>query len=205
MSILAYHFSNGRLANGDGRLIETGSVFEVEGSLKICRRGLHGSKRALDALQYAPGSTISRTRHTGKVVHGGDKLVSARREHLWVFDATDLLHRFARRCALDVIHLWDAPPIVVRYLRTGDEDLRAAARAAAWDAARDAAWAAARAAAWDAARDAAWAAAWAAAWDAARDAARAAARAAARDAARAAQNRRLTAMIHAEAKRLGLK
>ncbi|MFG1376124.1 hypothetical protein [Xanthobacter autotrophicus] len=71
---------------------------------------------------------------------------------------------------------------------------RAAAKDAAWDAAKDAAWDAA----WDAARDAAWAAAkaaakdaaWAAArdaaWDAARDAARAAAWAAARAAAWAA-------------------
>ena len=63
----------------------------------------------------------------------------------------------------------------------------AAARDAARDAARAAAWAAARDAAWDAARaaarDAAWAAAWAAARDAARAAAWAAAWAAARDAA----------------------
>jgi hypothetical protein len=62
-----------------------------------------------------------------------------------------------------------------------------AARAAAWAAARDAAWAAAWDAAWDAARaaarDAARDAAWAAARDAARDAAWAAARDAARDAA----------------------
>ena len=43
--------------------------------------------------------------------------------------------------------------------------INAAARAAAWAAARDAAWAAARAAARDAAWDAAWAAARAAAWD----------------------------------------
>jgi hypothetical protein len=79
---------------------------------------------------------------------------------------------------------------------------RAAARDAAWDAARVAAWDAARAAArdaawdaagdaaWDAARaaarDAAWDAAGVAAWDAARVAARVAARAAARDAARVA-------------------
>jgi len=56
---------------------------------------------------------------------------------------------------------------------------RAAARAAAWDAARDDAWDAARAAAWDADRDAAWDAAWAAARAAARDAARDAAWAAA--------------------------
>jgi hypothetical protein len=67
--------------------------------------------------------------------------------------------------------------VVKRYANGNatDNELAAAwdaARAAAWDAARDAA----RAAAWDAARDAARAAARAAAWDAAWDAARAAAR-----------------------------
>ena len=69
------------------------------------------------------------------------------------------IRRFARQCALDVIHLWNAPPIVKRYLKTGNEKLRAAAWDAAWDAAGDAAgdaaWAAARAAAWAAARAAA--------------------------------------------------
>ena len=68
------------------------------------------------------------------------------------------IRRFACQCALDVIHLWDAPPIVKKYLKTGNEKLRAAAMDAAWAAAGDAAWAAAR----DAARDAAGAAAWAA-------------------------------------------
>jgi hypothetical protein len=62
-----------------------------------------------------------------------------------------MLRDFARQCALDVVHLWDCPPIVKEYLTTGDESL--------WAAARDAAWAAAWAAAWDAARAAAWAAA----------------------------------------------
>jgi hypothetical protein len=89
-----------------------------------------------------------------------------------------------------------AASIIQRASRlTYDEAMRLAAawdaaRAAAWDAAWDAARAAARAAAGAAARDAAWDAARAAArdaaWDAARDAARAAAGAAARDAAGAA-------------------
>ena len=71
------------------------------------------------------------------------------------------IRRFARECALDVIHLWDAPPIVKKYLETGDEKLRAAAWAAAWAAraaARAAAWAAGDARAAGAARAAAWAA-----------------------------------------------
>jgi hypothetical protein len=39
-----------------------------------------------------------------------------------------------------VIHLWDAPQIVLDYLRSDTEDLRAAARAAAKAAAWEASW-----------------------------------------------------------------
>ena len=63
------------------------------------------------------------------------------------------IRRFACQCALDVIHLWNAPPIVKRYLKTGNEKLRAAAGDAAWAAAGAAAWAAARAAAGAAMRE----------------------------------------------------
>ena len=55
-------------------------------------------------------------------------------------------------------HLWDCPDIVRQYLETGDESIREAAHAAAWDAARAAA-GASLAAAWDATRPAAEAAA----------------------------------------------
>ena len=104
-----------------------------------------------------------------------------------------VLRAFARRCALDVLHLWpDAPAIVREYLETGDESIRSAAESAvrdaslavemddasmddaAMDAAMDAAWVAAsdadKADAWDAARNAAISSAWATesdAWDAA--------------------------------------
>ena len=96
------------------------------------------------------------------------------RQLLVCFEATATLRAFARACALDVLHLWEAPAAVKEYLETGNEALRDAAGAAAWDAARAAAGAAARAAARDAAgaaaeaaaRDAAWAAG-DAAWDAA--------------------------------------
>jgi len=177
----------------------------------MCKSGLHASRKIFDALRYAPGNTICRVECEDVVEEQDDKLVCRRRRILWQVDGEALLRDFARRCALDVIHLWDAPEVVVRYLKTGDESIRDAAWAAAWaaagDAARDTAGDAARAAAWDAAGaaardaagdaagDAAWAAAWAAAGDAARDTARAAAWDAAWDAGTA-QNRRLTSMVH---------
>jgi hypothetical protein len=193
----AWYFSGKdcRLRYGDDRKIEAGAFHTVDYKPILCEQGLHGSKRILDALSYAPGPVVWRVKLTGDVVVGDDKVAATNREYQWGYDATEVLRRFARKCALDVIHLWDAPDVVVQYLKTGDESLRAAtwaaARAAAWAAwaAADAAGDAARAA--DAAGDAARAAD--AAW-AAGDAARAAGDAA-RAAAREKQNRRLTSMI----------
>ena len=94
--------------------------------------------------------------------------------------------QFARWCALRVVHLWYCPDVVKRYLETGDEGLRDAARTAALAAARTVALNAVHAAAWNAAWNAA-RAAWNAA-DAAWNASRAARTAA--DAARGEERRK---------------
>ena len=147
----AWHFakSDNKLNFKDGREIivgETHSVDTTRQTIKCCSWGLHGSTRIIDALSYAPSPIIYRVDITGDIDKEHDKIAGSNREYLWGFDATDLLRRFSRICALDVIHLWDAPDIVIEYLKTGNEDIRAAAR----DAAQDASWDAAR----DAARDA---------------------------------------------------
>jgi hypothetical protein len=189
VTTLAYHFVSDTLR--DGRPIPADCEWlEHDGEAVICQSGLHASEHPFDALQFAPGNTLCLVELDGIVTRHGDKLVAKRRKIIKRIDAEPLMREFARWSALQVIELWDAPEVVRQYLTTGDEGLRDAAWAAAWDAARAAAWAAARAAAWAAARaaarDAAWAAAWAAARAAAWDAARAAAWAAARAAARAA-------------------
>ncbi len=197
-------------------IVKPKSIARFSGTPKLCERGLHGSIRAIDALQYAPGPVICRVQIGGEVIHGSDKLVGTSRKCLWLADATNTLHEFACLCAEDALRVakvddvrcWHAIETKRKWLRgeATDGEL-AAARAAAWDAAWDAAWAAAwdaawaaaRAAAWDAARAAAWDAAWAAAWAAALAAALAAAWAAARDAAWDAawdaQNTRLESML----------
>jgi hypothetical protein len=175
--VIAYHFCGETLRDGSP-IPPDGEWLVHDGPVEICETGLHASKHPFDALRYAPGATLCLVECEGVVTEQEDKFVCRRRKIVKRLDATELLRKFARDCALSVIHLWDPPPVVRQYLETGDESLRDAAWDAAWDAARDAAWAAAR--------DAAWAAAWDAAWDAARAAARDAAWAAARDAARAA-------------------
>lgn len=145
----AWYFpqESNRLRYCDNRQIIIGETHSVKTDREIecCKWGLHGSKRIIDALGYAAGPIIYRVELSGEIDVNADQVAAEHREYIWGFDAADLLRDFARRCALDVIHLWAAPPVVIEYLKTSNDDLRDAA----WDAARDAAWGAARAAAWD--------------------------------------------------------
>jgi hypothetical protein len=180
-TITGWHFTGDRLRNGDP-IPPVGEWIRAEGTIVLCRNGLHCSKRLMDALHYAPGELLHRVELLDNLQDGGDKWVGRERRIIASADATNMLREFARWCALQVVHLWNVPPVVLEYLTTGDESKRAAAMDAAWDASR----AAAMDAAWDASRAAATAAAWAASRDAAMDASRAAAWAASRDAAWAA-------------------
>ena len=128
-------------------LTVNGTTHTVDGEIVPCKNGLHSSERPIDALRYARNGIVWRTRSSGTIVRGDDQIAASERAYLARLDATAILRDFARKCALDVIHLWDAPDVVRRFLETGDESLRDAARDAAWDA-RDAAWDAMDAA-WD--------------------------------------------------------
>jgi hypothetical protein len=219
--MLAWHFlsEDKRLGYGDGRLVEVGVPLECRGKPVLCSNGMHGSARLIDAVYYASGPIVCRVKIEGDVIECEDKLCGRRRTVLWMFDATNILHEFAFRCAEDALALVEQPD---ERSVAAIEAKRAWLRGEITDKELDAAWAAARAAAWNAASAAACAAAdaaagaaasaaardaRAAAWDAASAAARdalaaawdasAAARAAARDAAMAKQNERLTEMVMA--------
>ena len=114
-----------------------------------------GLPRAIEE-DLGRGSTICRVVCENPPIYGRCISKSA----LWCYDAAPVYREFARRHALRVAHLWNAPAEVLQYLKTGDESTRAAAHAAAttslWDprdhprgakheAAEDAAGAAARA------------------------------------------------------------
>ena len=187
--------SDKKLLNGDGRKIVIGETHKIEGEIAPCKCGLHLSKRILDALNYAPGPVVYKVVGSGVVVpHGNPVDKYACSERMYIaggIDVSDTLRLFARDCALDVIHLWNPPDIVVRYLKTGDESIRTAARAAAGAVARTVARAVARTAAWAAEGAAEGAAARAAVW------------AAEGTAARRKYNKRLSVMIMAKIKEQG--
>ena len=137
---LAWHFlpSDRRLTNDDRRLVKVGQTLEMLPNERypkptLCQSGMHGSIRPLDALRYAPGPVACRVSIWGDVQSDEDKITGRYRKVLAMSDVSDALRLFARQCALDVVHLWNAPSIVCEYL-AGDESKR------------DATWAAARAA-----------------------------------------------------------
>jgi hypothetical protein len=146
----AWHFSVGRLGfDRKGTLVVPGLTLgddrrEIYPCKKSgCARGLSASRQPLDALCYAPyadpytGSlVVSRVELRGRIIDNGDKLTASWRRHVWCAPCDDTLHAFARACALDVVHLWDCPAIVMEYLQTGKEELRVAAWAVAWVAAQ---------------------------------------------------------------------
>ena len=183
------------LRYGDGRKIEVGTTHKVECEPALCERGLHASPTVYKALGYAPGPILFRVELSGVIVHGDDKSCATERKYLARININELLHEFGRKCALEVIHLWDCPRIVKDYLETGDETLRSAAESAARSAAESAAESAAWSAAWSAASSAAWSAASSAASSAARSAARSAASSAAESAAWSAHEQMLEEIV----------
>lgn len=152
--VLAWHFCGDTLRDGQP-IPRKGVWLKHEGPVKMCESGLHASRRLIDALKYAPGNTLCWVECLDIVAEQDDKLVCRQRRIVAKMDAEKLLRRAARKFALDVVHLWTAPDVVIKYLKVGDESLRDAAwttagnaaRAAAGDAARTAAGAAARTAA----------------------------------------------------------
>jgi hypothetical protein len=156
-SKIYYHFTGDKLR--DGRPIPTvGEWLVHEGPIEMCVSGLHASEHPFDALQYAPGEYLHKVELDGVTITERDKVVARERKIIATIDATKLLRKFARKQALSVIDKWDAPKVVIEYLKTGDEKLIEKAYSAASSAA-DSAASAADSAARSAARSAAYSAA----------------------------------------------
>ena len=153
--VLGWHFlaEDRRLQFGTREVVEAGKTYMAEGPLKMCQNGVHASRQAVDALQYAPGPVVCRVRLSGEIQHDTDKSVARHRTVLWIADATAILHEFALVCGHEALgyrdaahgdvdsRSWAVLDIKAKWLRgeaTDDELARAAwAAGAAEAAARD--------------------------------------------------------------------
>jgi hypothetical protein len=134
----AWHFVGDALLDGSP-VPADGVMLRFDGTPIPCHQGLHASEHPFDALQFAPGPHLCLVECGGIIVpHGSpvDKIACQERTIIARMDATPLLRHFARQQALSVVHLWDAPQIVLDYLM-GDDSAMDAAMDAARAAARD--------------------------------------------------------------------
>src|SRR3990172_3651597 len=154
--LTGWHFLAGdkRLQFGTKEVVEVGKTIEVAGPLVLCKWGLHASRRAIDALTYAPNTRnlyVCRVVLIGDIIESDDKAVATKRKVLAMADCTRTLHEFACDVAEDAlkrygngdpksmaaIHIkrkWLTGKATREELEAAEEAARAAARAAAWAA-----------------------------------------------------------------------
>ena len=135
MMIKAWHF-----LPDDGRVKRLGIVPEIgmtithKGGVVIRHKGLHASRRALDALYYAEGTICCLVEVWGDVQEEEDKLCGRNRVVLAKFDATRLLHEFALEIIEEALNdekydvdmvVWNALKIKGRWLdgKVTDQEL----------------------------------------------------------------------------------
>ena len=172
--ITAWHFRAVADKLRDGSPSRPGEVEIYTGKVILCERGLHASRRLIDALTYAPGPYLARVECDGEVIEAADKLVCTQRRPIWIRDVSSELKSFARWCAREEGLVWvEEMDLSEAAWNSAECTARSAAGSAAGSAAC-AAWSAARGAAWSAAESAAWSAAESAAYSAAGSAARSA-------------------------------
>jgi len=133
------------LSHGDNRIVRVGETLTVEGPIRCCERGLHASKRAIDAISFRSGTLACRVRLSGEIVERPDKCAASARTVLWMADADRCLRLFAIWCAREALEgerargrepdprSWRALDVAEAYLagKASKEEMRAAADAAA--------------------------------------------------------------------------
>lgn len=74
-----------------GTVVEPGVTYSISGEPRLCEYGFHGSEKAYDALQYAPGPILCRVKMSGIIHEEFDKMVAQERTVIWMADATEVI------------------------------------------------------------------------------------------------------------------
>ena len=107
-TVTGWHFAGSTLR--DGRpLPQKGETLTHAGDVIPCQSGLHASRRAIDALSYAPGCRVARVKLSGTIVANGapiDKYAASKRKGMSDYvDAQASLRALARRWAFRAVRV----------------------------------------------------------------------------------------------------
>lgn len=122
-----YLFTDGVELWAGRPLPPVGEWLEQEGLLCLQSPALQASAHPFDALYYCSGTRLHLVELDGEMMESTTfpcYVRASRMRLLATLDATELIRRFARRCALDVASLGKMPDAVRDYLESGDENLR---------------------------------------------------------------------------------
>lgn len=86
-----------------------GDTARHHGPLVVARQGLHAGRHPYAALRLSRGDTLAVARLGGRIAERAGFLCASERTVLRTLDAGPLLADFARQCAQEVAHLWNAP------------------------------------------------------------------------------------------------
>lgn len=108
-----------------GHVASVGKAYESDpDKLALKVSGFHGSASILNALQHDRGTHVFYSCMGGRILHGKWCMSASEITYLaGGVDISGVLHAFARQCARDVLHLWDAPQVVADYLNSETEEL----------------------------------------------------------------------------------
>jgi hypothetical protein len=130
-----FHFTNDKTLRDGSPIPPIGEWLIFPGKPVICQKGFHASQHPMDALKYAPGFKLHLVELMDIETEQEDKVVAKGRKIIATIDSKPVILSCARKFASDVLHLWDAPEVVKKYLKTGDPTLaNVAANAAAFAA-----------------------------------------------------------------------
>lgn len=109
--MVGWHFlpDDKRMQFGKRELVEVGKTYEAVGLLRLCKNGMHASRRIIDALKYAPGPICCKVELRKEIIEDIDKAVARARHVIAMVDATKILHEFACLCAEDALKLVSSP------------------------------------------------------------------------------------------------
>lgn len=123
----------------EGEVASIGSVHTTDFEYSLNPSRFHGSANAFDAMDLSRGgrTLLYYFNLGGIVVQEEWRINEAHSTECTVIAGGDVSHlarKFAKRCALDVVHLWHAPKVVINYLKSDSEGLLPLARKAVREA-----------------------------------------------------------------------
>jgi hypothetical protein len=118
-----FHFTNDKTLRDGSPIPPIGEWLIFPGKPVICQKGFHASQHPMDALKYAPGFKLHLVELMDIETEQEDKVVAKGRKIIATIDSKPVILSCARKFASDVLHLWDAPEVVKKYLKTGDPTL----------------------------------------------------------------------------------